>query len=142
MVDATSPWKLYDTLIEGVPDGVQVTDYCLGTHWSYLDSECGMGVSFTTRGGAKRTDKRDLRGLPLREVAELAKSWCFEEASIGIAALNAYGYTGSGDIAAITEALTAGGACYNIGLATFGNIVGGAVMVGVIYWISYRKKNA
>ena len=59
---------------------------------------------------------------------------------MGIAALNTYGYSGSGDIAAITEALTAGGACYNIGLATLGNIVGGAVMVGIIYWISYHKK--
>ena len=31
-----------------------------------------------------------LRGLPLRAVAELAKSWCFEEATLGVAALNAY----------------------------------------------------
>ena len=85
-----SPWEFYDMLIEGVPEDVLVTDYCLGTHWSYLEAECGMGVSFTTRGGAKRTDKRDLRGLPLAEVAGLAKSWCFEEASIGIAALNAW----------------------------------------------------
>ena len=61
---------------------------------------------------------------------------------MGIAALNTYGYSGSGDIAAITNALTAGGACYNIGLATLGNIVGGAIMVGVLYWISYHKKAA
>lgn len=84
------PWKLYDELIAGVPEGILVEDYCLGTHWSYLAAECGMGVSFTTRGGAVRTDKRDLRGMPLREAAQLAKSWCFEEASIGIAALNAW----------------------------------------------------
>ena len=61
---------------------------------------------------------------------------------MGIAALNTYGYSGSGDIAAITNALTAGGACYNIGLATLGNIVGGAIMVGVLYWLSYHKKAA
>ena len=90
MMDRQSPWKMYDLLIEGVPDDALVTDYCLGTHWSYLEAECGMGVSFTTRGGAMRTDKRDLRGMPLREVAALAKSWCFEEASIGVAALNAW----------------------------------------------------
>ena len=90
MTQISSPWKFYDALIEGVPEDVLVTDYCLGTHWSYLEAECGMGVSFTTRGGAKRTDKRDLRGLPLCEVAALAKSWCFEEASIGVAALNAW----------------------------------------------------
>ena len=64
---------------------------------------------------------------------------------MGIAALNTYGYTGEIDPAkldAITQALTAGGACYNIGLATLGNIVGGAIMVGMVYWIGYRKKQA
>jgi len=90
MAENVSPWNLYDELIAGVPDDVLVTDYCLGTHWSYLEAECGMGVSFTTRGGSSRNDKRDLRGLSLREAAALAKSWCFEEASIGIAALNAW----------------------------------------------------
>ena len=85
-----SPWKLYNDLIENVPDDVLVTDYCLGTHWSYLQAECGMGVSFSTRGGAKRTEKQDLRGMSLREAAKLAKSWCFEDASLGVAALNAW----------------------------------------------------
>ena len=52
-----------------------------------------------------------------------------------------------GDVAAakldaINQALTAGGACYNIGLATLGNIVGGAIMVGMVYWIAYHKKAA
>lgn len=87
----TSPWHLYDQLIDGVPDDVLVTDLCLGGHWSYVEAECGMGVSFTCRGGAvNRTDKRDFRGLPLRQMAALAKSWNFEEATLGIAALNAW----------------------------------------------------
>ncbi len=33
-----------------------------------------------------------------------------------------------------------GGVFYNIGLATLGNIIGGCVFVGLIYWFSYRKK--
>lgn len=85
-----SPWSLYDQLIEGVPDEVLVRDLCLGTHWSYVEAECGMGVAFTTTRGAKRSDKTDWRGRPLRELAERAKSWCFEEATLGIAALNAW----------------------------------------------------
>ena len=44
--------------------------------------------------------------------------------------------------AAITSKLTVGGACYNIGLATLGNIVGGAILVGMMYWIAYHKKEA
>lgn len=64
---------------------------------------------------------------------------------MGIAALNTYGYVGSIDAAkleAITQTLNVGGACCNIGLATLGNIVGGAIMVGLVYWVAYRKRSA
>lgn len=87
---ADTPWKLYNHLIAGIPEDVAVRDYCLGTHWSYVEADSGMGVSFTTSGGARRGYAGDLRGKPLREVAQLAKSWCFEEASLGVAALNAW----------------------------------------------------
>lgn len=83
-------WDLYNRLIAGVPDDVRVVDYCLGTHWSYLEAECGMGVCFTCGGGAKRRYTLDLRGMRLREAAQLSKSWCFPEATLGIAALNAW----------------------------------------------------
>ncbi len=39
-----------------------------------------------------------------------------------------------------TQALTWAGAFYNLGLATIGNTIGGAVFVGLIYWIAYHKK--
>jgi hypothetical protein len=29
---------------------------------------------------------------------------------------------------------------YNIGFATLGNIVGGALLVGGLYWVAYHKK--
>ncbi len=64
---------------------------------------------------------------------------------MGIAALNTYGYVGDidpGKLDAINQALTVGGACYNIGITTLGNIVGGAIMVGMMYWLAYRKKAA
>ncbi|WP_080798549.1 DUF364 domain-containing protein [Arabiibacter massiliensis] len=86
----SSPWELYDRLIDSIPEDAVVRDYCLGTHWSYVEADCGMGVSFTCKGGARRACKRDLRGRPLRETAQLAKSWCFEEATLGVAALNAF----------------------------------------------------
>ena len=35
--------------------------------------------------------------------------------------------------------LTWGGAFYNIAFATLGNIVGGAIFVGLFYWFAYRK---
>ena len=88
--DPASPWRLYNHLIAGVPEDIFVRDYCLGLNWSYVEADCGCGVAFTARNGGKRTYKGDLRGKSLREVAELSKSWCFEEATLGIAALNAW----------------------------------------------------
>ena len=85
-----TPWKLYNHLIAQIPDGIAVRDFCLGTHWSYVEADCGIGASYTCRGGAKRSYGLDLRGLPLRTVAELSKSWNFEEATLGVAALNAW----------------------------------------------------
>ena len=84
------PWGLYNQMIDGIPEGIAVRDYCLGTHWSYVEADSGMGIAWTAGGGAKRQHKGDLRGRELREVAQLAKSWCFEEATLGIAALNAW----------------------------------------------------
>lgn len=88
--DDAAPWRLYNRLIADIPDDARVVDYCLGTHWSYLEAECGMGVSFTCSGGAPRRFTCDLRGKRLREVAELSKSWNFAEATLGTAALNAW----------------------------------------------------
>lgn len=88
--DHNSPWRFYNHLIAGIPDDVAVLDYALGVNWTYLEAECGMGISHTVRGGAHRSVRHDLRGLPLKTVAELSKSWNFEEASIGVAALNAW----------------------------------------------------
>lgn len=85
-----SPWTIYDRLIDGIPEGVLVKDVCIGTHWVYVDAECGMGVSFSAKGGAKRSHKESPCGKPLREIAALSKSWNFPEASLGIAALNAW----------------------------------------------------
>lgn len=89
-MQARNPWVLYDEMIEGIPQDVQVKDYALGIHWSYVEAECGMGVAFTTRQGARRSHKDDLRGASLKDVAALSKSWCFEEATLGVAALNAW----------------------------------------------------
>ena len=88
--DPNGPWHLYNMLIDGVDEGPVVTDYCLGTHWSYVEADCGMGVAWTAPGGAPRTYKGDLRGMKLRDMAKLAKSWNFAEATLGVAALNAW----------------------------------------------------
>lgn len=87
---STDPWSLYDEMIAGIPEDIQITDYGMGLAWSYVEAECGMGVAWTARDGMPRTEKGDLRGRSLRDIATLSKSWCFGEATLGVAALNAW----------------------------------------------------
>lgn len=51
--------------------------------------------------------------------------------------LSGFAYAGNANI----DVLTLGGICYNISAATLGNIVGGAIFVGLMYWLAYAKKN-
>ncbi|MCI9129610.1 MAG: DUF364 domain-containing protein [Eggerthellaceae bacterium] len=83
-------WSIYDELISGIPDSVRVQDYVVGTNWSCVTADCGAGVSYTLTGGKKTKSAGDLRGAPLKEAAKLAKSWDFRQATIGVAALNAW----------------------------------------------------
>lgn len=48
-----SAWSLYDELIDAMPSGITVHDYCLGVHWTYIVVDCGMGLAKTVRGGGK-----------------------------------------------------------------------------------------
>ena len=50
--------------------------------------------------------------------------------------LSGFAYTGAANI----DVLTLGGVFYNISAATVGNIIGGAIFVGVMYWIAFAKK--
>ena len=89
-IDTANRWYLYDALIDGIPEDILVRRSCLGANWSYVEAECGMGVSMTCTGGGAAHDKAPLVGRSLREVAGLSKSWNFAEATLGVAALNAW----------------------------------------------------
>ena len=47
-----------------------------------------------------------------------------------------------GQSAADYPALTAGAALHNIGVATLGNLIGGSLMVGAVYWFVYLRRRA
>jgi formate transporter len=47
-----------------------------------------------------------------------------------------------GQSAAAYPELTAGGALHNIAVATIGNLVGGSLMVGAVYWFVYLRQRA
>ena len=84
-------WNLYERLIEGVPTGLTLDACFVGEAWTLVRAGNNWGVSMTVHQSAgPEQPKKPILGKPLREAAELAKSWNFLEASIGMAALNAY----------------------------------------------------
>lgn len=54
--------------------------------------------------------------------------------------LAAYANGFGAGVANAASCMNVAGVVFNISAATLGNIVGGAIFVGVIYWVAYRKK--
>lgn len=85
-------WELYDTLINGIPDSVTVEDFVEGPYWTAVKSDAGgiglaMKINVETRPPVCGSVEK---GMKLRRLAEAAKSWNFAEASLGVAAINAF----------------------------------------------------
>ncbi len=82
-------WSIYDALILGIPENLTVDHYLTGDLRCLVRAE-NTGISTRVKNyQQKDLLNKDLCGRPLREVAALAKSWDFEEASLGMAAINA-----------------------------------------------------
>lgn len=84
-------WEMYDALINGIPEELKTDELVCGYPHTYVRSGEGSGIAgirlFETR---MPMFTKDLIGMPLREVASCIKSWNFIEASVGLAAINAY----------------------------------------------------
>jgi uncharacterized protein (DUF4213/DUF364 family) len=84
-------WKLYDELIEGIPPEAAADNIICGASHAAVRSGGAVGVSGTLEETwrqpilAKKTP-----GMGLRELAGCVKSWDFREASVGLAAINAW----------------------------------------------------
>jgi uncharacterized protein (DUF4213/DUF364 family) len=94
----SSPWALYNALIDPIPSGRTADEVILGSHWAYVRSGDRVGLAMNlarvhdteTRPRLLSGSCRDLSGIPLRELAAAATSWNFAEASLGVAAINAF----------------------------------------------------
>ncbi len=85
------PWELYDELIDEIPNEPMVDHYAIGLGWTQVWSKDQTGVALTVRQkGPRILSHGNYKGLPLKDVAALIKSWDFIEASVGAAALNCY----------------------------------------------------
>lgn len=88
-MDVSARWKIYDELLEMVPEGLQVEDCLLGLHWVLVRSSRATGLAMTPREGHARIRLAGrIRGMPLRELASYVKSWQNYEAALGLAAIN------------------------------------------------------
>lgn len=86
-----NPWQLHDDLVDALPAGVLVTD-CILSRFALVTSDIGgHGLALTDRGGRRSTRSADqVIGRDLRSVAALARSWDFELAAVGVAAMNSW----------------------------------------------------
>lgn len=86
-------WEIYDSLIDEIPGSITVTGVVEGEVWTAVrTSRDTVGIAMTTDRectGRIIADESYV-GRTLREVAGLVKSWNLREASIGMAAVNAY----------------------------------------------------
>lgn len=84
-------WEIYDALIENIPEGLHVKRVVAGSFWTAIESELGTGIAGSPCTLTRPNIYRDsLIGMKLRDAAALSKSWNMVEASIGVAAMNAY----------------------------------------------------
>lgn len=81
-------WKIYDDLINAIPEDLTVLECMLGVSWTLVRSEQGLGVAKTIKGGKKGAKLGGVAGMKLIDLAQYAKSWNMLEASMGQAAIN------------------------------------------------------
>jgi uncharacterized protein (DUF4213/DUF364 family) len=91
----SSPWALYDALIEAIPPGLTVDEVLSGEAWIYVRSgdQVGLAMNLSCIHNTETRPRllpQSCVGMPLKEMAAAAKSWNFAEASLGVAALNAF----------------------------------------------------
>ena len=82
---------MYDELIEGIPSDLHVLQSMVGPAVTFAKTEisCGVAMTINQRGGTELLNG-PIVGMNLKDAAALAKSWNFVEASMGMAAINAW----------------------------------------------------
>ena len=83
-------FALYEALIDGVKCTEPVRNTLLGERWALVETEAAAGMAMFTDGRSIEPMFPTMEGLPLCKAAEAVRSWNFEEASLGLAAVNAF----------------------------------------------------
>ncbi|MDR1257175.1 MAG: DUF364 domain-containing protein [Spirochaetaceae bacterium] len=89
-------WEIYDALIDGMAREPRVDDSFMGEYLTMVRSGNSVGLAMTLHDSTRPamldlpSDDPACGGIALRELAAAAKSWNLAEASLGMAAINAY----------------------------------------------------
>ena len=87
----SNPWQLYDDLVDALPADVVVDDCVVSRFALVATSAGGHGLALADRAGRRAARvPGSVIGHDLRSVAALAKSWDFELAALGVAAMNSW----------------------------------------------------
>ncbi|MDR1546280.1 MAG: DUF364 domain-containing protein [Deltaproteobacteria bacterium] len=89
---AAAKWSFYQDVIAAVNPSDRAAACVKGRHWMALKSDrggVGLAHFLPQNSPPQSPPAEELLGRPLRELAELIKSWDFHSASVGLAAINA-----------------------------------------------------
>jgi len=82
---------LYEALIEAIPAEIRVEAVVRGASWVVVSADCGVGVAMRQyEAGRPALLEGALEGLRLRDLAAAVRSWNFQDACLGAAAINAF----------------------------------------------------
>lgn len=81
-------WEIYDELIQSVPEGPRIRRLYRSQRRIYLESDAGIGSAMLF--DQQPLDLTVYQGAELADVARQIKSWDFNKASVGLAAINSY----------------------------------------------------
>ncbi len=83
-------FALYDAIAAGVESRETIERAVLGERWALVETKENSGMAMFTGGHSIAPMFSGFEGLTLREAAGALKSWNLEEASLGLAAANAF----------------------------------------------------
>ena len=86
-------WDIYDSLIASVDDSVRLKDFAVGTYWTAVlteDGFLGLAPSVYERYQRFGFTVEPEPGMALSEIVPSLKAWNYAEASLALAAVNAF----------------------------------------------------
>ena len=84
-------WEVYDSLLSGMPTDEVVRSAQVAEVWTSVTADCGTGIAMTPQQKYQHTSfQGHIAGMNLAELARYSKSWNIFEATLGVAAFNAW----------------------------------------------------